>query len=73
MRHHFVPEFLLKPWADSAQDGKLEVFRLDIGCELTLTNDGVPPDYAKRTHEGWSRILAGLLLAYDGVHAAGWR
>jgi hypothetical protein len=43
------------------------------GCELTLTNDGVPPDYAKRNHEGWSRILAGLLPAYDGVHGAGWR
>ena len=43
------------------------------GCELTLAHDGVPPDYAKRTHEGWSRILAGLLPAYDGVHAAGWR
>jgi uncharacterized protein YndB with AHSA1/START domain len=43
------------------------------GCELTLTHDGVPPDYAKRTHEGWSRILAGILPAYDGVHGAGWR
>ena len=41
------------------------------GCELTLTHDGVTPDYAK--HEGWSRILASLLPAYDGVHAAGWR
>jgi uncharacterized protein YndB with AHSA1/START domain len=43
------------------------------GCELTLTHDGVPPDYAERTDEGWSRILAGLLPAYDGVHGAGWR
>jgi uncharacterized protein YndB with AHSA1/START domain len=43
------------------------------GCELVLTHDGVPPDYAGRTHEGWSRILAGLLPARDGVHAAGWR
>jgi uncharacterized protein YndB with AHSA1/START domain len=43
------------------------------GCELTLTNEGVPPDYAKNNHEGWSRILDGLLPAYDGVHGAGWR
>jgi uncharacterized protein YndB with AHSA1/START domain len=43
------------------------------GCELTLTNEGVPPDYAERNHQGWSRILAGLLPAYAGVHAAGWR
>jgi len=43
------------------------------GCVLTLTNEGVPPDYTERNQEGWSRILAGLLPAYDGVHAAGWR
>jgi uncharacterized protein YndB with AHSA1/START domain len=43
------------------------------GCELTLTHDGVRPDYAKGAREGWSRILAGILPAYDGVHAAGWR
>jgi uncharacterized protein YndB with AHSA1/START domain len=43
------------------------------GCDLTLTNDGVLADYAERNQQGWSRILAGLLAAYDGVHAAGWR
>jgi uncharacterized protein YndB with AHSA1/START domain len=43
------------------------------GCELTLTNEGVPPDYAENNHAGWSRILDGLLPAYDGVHGAGWR
>ncbi len=59
-------------------DARMTVVIIEIrpegsGCELTLTNDGVPPDYAKRNHEGWSRILAGLLPAYDGVHGAGWR
>jgi uncharacterized protein YndB with AHSA1/START domain len=59
-------------------DPRMTVVTVEIrpegdGCELTLTNDGVPPDYAGRNHEGWSRILAGLLPAYDGVHAAGWR
>lgn len=43
------------------------------GCLLTLTNDGVPPDYQKSNFEGWSRILEGLLPAYEGVHGAGWR
>ena len=33
------------------------------GCELTLTNEGVPPDYAARNQDCWSRILAGLLPA----------
>jgi uncharacterized protein YndB with AHSA1/START domain len=43
------------------------------GCVLTLTNEGVPPDYVKNNHDGWSRILDGLLPAYEGVQAAGWR
>jgi len=43
------------------------------GCELTLTNDGLPPEYLERTRHGWTVILAGLLPAYEGVHAAGWR
>ncbi|MFO1242622.1 MAG: SRPBCC family protein [Rickettsiales bacterium] len=32
----------------------------DNGCELTLTHEGVPPDYAQRTHEGWMKILSNL-------------
>jgi uncharacterized protein YndB with AHSA1/START domain len=43
------------------------------GCRLTLTNDGVPPDYLEGNREGWRRILDGLLPAYAGVHGAGWR
>jgi uncharacterized protein YndB with AHSA1/START domain len=43
------------------------------GCDLTLTNEGVPPDYAENNRDGWSRILAGLEPALAGVHAAGWR
>lgn len=50
---------------DFAADGE--------GCILTLANDGVPPEWAERNHEGWSKILAGLLPAYDGVHGGGWR
>lgn len=42
------------------------------GCRLTLTNDGVPPAYRDGNREGWSRILGGLLPAYEGVHGAGW-
>jgi uncharacterized protein YndB with AHSA1/START domain len=38
----------------------IEIVPLDGGCELTLTNEGVPPEYAERGVEGWSRILAGL-------------
>lgn len=30
MRHHYIPEFLQKPWTKDTSDGRLEVFRLDI-------------------------------------------
>ena len=30
MRHHYVPQFLLSPWAENNQDGKIEVFRFDL-------------------------------------------
>jgi uncharacterized protein YndB with AHSA1/START domain len=30
------------------------------GCELTLTHEHVLPDWADRTAQGWSMILAGL-------------
>ena len=30
MRHHYVPEFLLKAWADTSSDRMVEAFRLDL-------------------------------------------
>ena len=30
MKHHFIPRFLLKAWADTTKDGKVEAFRLDL-------------------------------------------
>lgn len=33
------------------------------GCELTLTHEGVLPDYASQTKQGWTAILEGLALA----------
>jgi uncharacterized protein YndB with AHSA1/START domain len=59
-------------------DPGMTTVRIDIrpdgeGCELTLTHEGVPPDYAERSTDGWRRILAGLEPALEGVKAAGWR
>jgi uncharacterized protein YndB with AHSA1/START domain len=42
------------------------------GCDLTLTNDDVPAEYATGNQDGWTRILAGLVPAISGVKAAGW-
>ena len=41
----------------------IEIVPLDDGCELTLTHEGVPPEYAERNVEGWTRILAALAAA----------
>jgi uncharacterized protein YndB with AHSA1/START domain len=38
----------------------IEIEPLDSGCELTLTNDGVPPGFEEPAVAGWSAILAGL-------------
>jgi len=51
----------------------IEIAAAADGCVLTLTNDGVPPDYLDGNRDGWTRILDGLLPAYDGVHGGGWR
>ena len=38
----------------------IDIVPLGTGCALTLTHDGVLPEYASRTQEGWGKILAGL-------------
>lgn len=38
----------------------VEIAPLEAGCELTLTHEKVPHDYASRTQAGWGRILDGL-------------
>ena len=30
VKHHFIPQFLLKAWADTTEDKRIEVFRLDL-------------------------------------------
>ena len=38
----------------------VEITPLGTGCELTLTQEGVLPDWASRTESGWKAILDGL-------------
>ncbi len=38
----------------------LEIAPTDTGCELTLTHDGVLPEWASQTEAGWTTILGGL-------------
>jgi uncharacterized protein YndB with AHSA1/START domain len=38
----------------------VDIVRQGAGCELTLTHEGVLPDYASRTEAGWTGILERL-------------
>jgi uncharacterized protein YndB with AHSA1/START domain len=38
----------------------IDVVPLGTGCELTLTHEGVLPEYASGTEAGWTAILKGL-------------
>jgi uncharacterized protein YndB with AHSA1/START domain len=38
----------------------IEIAPQGTGCELTLTHEGVLPDYQSRTEEGWTKILNAL-------------
>lgn len=41
----------------------IEIVPEGEGCELTLTHEGVLPEYKDRSVDGWSKILAGLAAA----------
>ena len=46
--------------ADPDSAVEIEIVPLDTGCELTLTHDGLLPEYEKGAVQGWSTILAAL-------------
>jgi hypothetical protein len=52
--HRFTasPERVFDAWLDRVPVG--------TGCELTLTNEGVPAEWKDETASGWAKILDGL-------------
>jgi hypothetical protein len=44
----------------------------DGGCRLTLTQHNVPAEWADRSQDGWTRIIASLDGALSGKKAAAW-
>ena len=52
--------FKVPAFSDQASVVIIEIAPTDDGCDLTLTHEGVLPDYAERTQGGWTGILAGL-------------
>jgi uncharacterized protein YndB with AHSA1/START domain len=43
----------------------IDITPIEAGCDLTLTHDGVLPDYASRTETGWTSILEALARILD--------
>lgn len=61
------PRRLVFTFAVTGAEGEtrvtIDIRPLDVGCELTLTHEGVPEDYADRTESGWATILDAIARA----------
>lgn len=55
-----VFSFCVPKFSKESTRVSLAIFPSESGCELTLTHEGVLPEYAERTEAGWSAILDGL-------------
>lgn len=53
----YVPKYQK---ADEKTIVRLDFAAIHEGCEVTLTHEGVWPDYEERTKKGWSMILEKL-------------
>jgi uncharacterized protein YndB with AHSA1/START domain/DNA-binding transcriptional ArsR family regulator len=58
-----VFRFVVTGAEDQPTKVQIDIRPLASGCELTLTHDGVPEDFAQRTEGGWAMILKGLAKA----------
>jgi uncharacterized protein YndB with AHSA1/START domain len=47
----------------------VDIVPADRGCTLTLTHEGVYPEYASRTEAGWTKLLAALDAVLDETAA----
>ncbi len=52
--------FMVPKYSQISTRVTIEIVPVGTGCELTLTHDGVLPDYQSRTESGWTTLLGGL-------------
>lgn len=52
--------FAVPKFSPQATCVALDIAPLETGCALTLSHEGVLPEYASRTEAGWATILDGL-------------
>lgn len=58
--HRLVFTFAVPKFSTVYTRVSVQIQALDNGCELTLTHEGILPEYADRTESGWRSILEGL-------------
>jgi uncharacterized protein YndB with AHSA1/START domain len=52
--------FLVPKYSQESTKVIIDILQQGTGCELTLTHEGVPPEYASPNEAGWTRILDAL-------------
>jgi len=55
-----VFSFRVPKFSNEATLIRIDIAPATFGCELTLMHEGVLPEFAARTEEGWQGILEGL-------------
>lgn len=58
--HRLVFTFAVPKYSQEITRVIVEIVSLGSGCELTLTHEGVLPEYGSGTEKGWSGILDAL-------------
>jgi len=58
--HLLVFTFAVPKFSAQETTVTVDVHPADGGSEVTLTHEGVLPEYAERTQAGWTMILDGL-------------
>ena len=62
---HLVFSFVVPKYSPESTTVTIEIARFGKGCALTLTHEGVLPEYASSTEAGWNGILEGLAAAVE--------
>lgn len=57
---HLIFTFSVPDYSKENTRVMVDIVPAGMGCELSLTHEGVLPEYAEQTKEGWTIILRGL-------------
>jgi uncharacterized protein YndB with AHSA1/START domain len=64
---HLAFDFAVPQYSPDITRVSIDIVPRPSGCELTLTHQGVAPEYAERAAAGWRSILDGLAATLETV------